>query len=286
MPVGWHGSSRRHLGEVADSERGVARGCTLARPYVLVAQQSIVDPDRAPAGMHTLWAYCHVPSGSPVDMTDAIQSQIERFAPGFGELVLARATRGPAQMEAENPNYVGGDINCGSATLVQTFIRPRCAPRRTRHRIRACSCARRPRLRAGACTACAGTTRPGWRSAERCAGGSLRLAVAEYGACQKCLKSGSRVVQTACILCECNCGIEVELDDRRLARIRGDRATSASQGYTCNKAMRLDHYQNGRHRLTSPLRRRTDGSFEEISWDVAITEVAARFAAVRDTHGG
>jgi anaerobic selenocysteine-containing dehydrogenase len=92
--------------------------------------------------------------------------------------------------------------------------------------------------------------------------------------------------QTACILCECNCGIEVELDGRRFARIRGDKAHPASQGYTCNKAFRLDHYQNGRHRLTSPLRRRPDGGFDEIDWDTVIAEVAARFAAVRDEHGG
>ena len=92
--------------------------------------------------------------------------------------------------------------------------------------------------------------------------------------------------QTACILCECNCGIEVELDGRRLARIRGDKAHPASQGYTCNKAFRLDHYQNGRHRLTTPLRRRPDGGFDEIDWDTAIREVAARLAEVRDTHGG
>ena len=92
--------------------------------------------------------------------------------------------------------------------------------------------------------------------------------------------------QTACILCECNCGIEVELEGRRLARIRGDKAHPASQGYTCNKAFRLDHYQNGRHRLTSPLRRRADGGFDEIDWDTAISEVADRLASVRDTHGG
>ncbi len=91
---------------------------------------------------------------------------------------------------------------------------------------------------------------------------------------------------TACILCECNCGIEVQLDGRRLDRIRGDKAHPHSQGYTCNKAMRLDHYQNGRHRLTSPLKRRADGSFEEIGWDQAIREVAAGLAAVRDTYGG
>jgi anaerobic selenocysteine-containing dehydrogenase len=91
---------------------------------------------------------------------------------------------------------------------------------------------------------------------------------------------------TACILCECNCGIEVQLEGRHLARIRGDKAHPHSQGYTCNKAMRLDHYQNGRHRLTTPLKRRADGSFEEIGWDQAIREVAAGLAAVRDTYGG
>ncbi len=95
--------------------------------------------------------------------------------------------------------------------------------------------------------------------------------------------------QTACILCECNCGVEVRLggeDGRRFERIRGDKAHPGSQGYTCEKALRLDHYQNGTHRLTSPLRRRDDGTFEEIDWDTAIREVADRFAAVRDTHGG
>jgi anaerobic selenocysteine-containing dehydrogenase len=85
---------------------------------------------------------------------------------------------------------------------------------------------------------------------------------------------------TACILCECNCGIEVQLDGRRFARIRGDKAHPASQGYTCNKALRLDHYQNGRDRLTSPIRRRADGSFEKIGWDVAIAEIATRFSQI------
>ncbi len=91
---------------------------------------------------------------------------------------------------------------------------------------------------------------------------------------------------TACILCECNCGVEVQLDGRRLARIRGDKAHPGSQGYTCNKAMRLDHYQNGPHRLTSPMRRRTDGSYEEIGWDSAIKQIVKRFTDIRDTHGG
>jgi anaerobic selenocysteine-containing dehydrogenase len=94
---------------------------------------------------------------------------------------------------------------------------------------------------------------------------------------------------TACILCECNCGIEVRLggdDGRRFERIRGDKAHPASRGYTCEKALRLDHYQNGRHRLTSPMRRRADGSYEPVDWDTAIAEVAAGFARVRDTYGG
>jgi anaerobic selenocysteine-containing dehydrogenase len=91
---------------------------------------------------------------------------------------------------------------------------------------------------------------------------------------------------TACILCECNCGIVVQLDGRSLARIRGDKAHPASQGYTCNKALRLDHYQNNRNRLTSPMRRRGDGSYEEIDWDTAIAEIAAGFRRIRDEHGG
>jgi anaerobic selenocysteine-containing dehydrogenase len=94
---------------------------------------------------------------------------------------------------------------------------------------------------------------------------------------------------TACILCECNCGLEVELGGeggRHLVKLRGDKKHPASQGYACEKALRLDHYQNGRDRLTEPLRRRADGTFEAIDWDTAIREVAARLAAVRDAHGG
>ncbi|BBY30193.1 molybdopterin-dependent oxidoreductase [Mycolicibacterium sediminis] len=91
---------------------------------------------------------------------------------------------------------------------------------------------------------------------------------------------------TACILCECNCGIVVQTRDRTIAKIRGDKAHPTSQGYTCNKALRLDHYQNDRNRLTSPLRRRSDGSYEEIDWDTAIAEIAAGFAGIRDEHGG
>ena len=94
---------------------------------------------------------------------------------------------------------------------------------------------------------------------------------------------------TACILCECNCGLEVELGGaagRNIVRVRGDDAHPASQGYACEKAHRIDFYQNGPHRLTKPLRRRPDGSFEEIDWDTAIREVAERFRQVRDAHGG
>ena len=94
---------------------------------------------------------------------------------------------------------------------------------------------------------------------------------------------------TACILCECNCGIEIRLgaDGRTFERTRGDKAHPASEGYTCEKALRLDYYQNGRgERLLSPLRRRADGTFEAIDWDTAIREVADRLAAVRDAHGG
>src|SRR5690349_12403227 len=91
---------------------------------------------------------------------------------------------------------------------------------------------------------------------------------------------------TACILCECNCGIVVQLDGGNLAKIRGDKEHPASQGYTCNKALRLDHYQNNGNRLTSPMRRRPDGSYEEIDWDTAISEIAAGFKRIADEHGG
>ncbi|MGV0992206.1 MAG: molybdopterin-dependent oxidoreductase [Mycobacterium sp.] len=91
---------------------------------------------------------------------------------------------------------------------------------------------------------------------------------------------------TACILCECNCGIVVQTEDRHLTKIRGDKDHPGSKGYTCNKALRLDHYQSNPNRLTSPMRRRADGSYEEIDWDTAISEVAAGFKAIADEHGG
>jgi phytoene dehydrogenase-like protein len=94
------------------------------KPFVLLAQQSLIDPSRAPAGKHTAWAYCHVPGGSTTDMTDAIEKQVERFAPGFCDLILAKRTMNPAQIEEYNPNYIGGDIGGGVIDLGQLFTRP------------------------------------------------------------------------------------------------------------------------------------------------------------------
>jgi phytoene dehydrogenase-like protein len=95
-----------------------------AQPFVLLAQQSLFDASRAPEGTHTVWAYCHVPNGSTFDMTERIEKQIERFAPGFRERILARSVRSAVQMEEYNPNYVGGDINGGVQDLWQHFARP------------------------------------------------------------------------------------------------------------------------------------------------------------------
>jgi anaerobic selenocysteine-containing dehydrogenase len=92
--------------------------------------------------------------------------------------------------------------------------------------------------------------------------------------------------KSACILCECNCGIEVQVEDRHLIKIRGDKSHPGSEGYTCEKPLRLDRYQNGTERLTSPLRRRPDGSYEEIDWATAISEIAGRLGAIKDEHGG
>lgn len=110
--------------ELAASEAATAKGDIAERPFVLVAQQSMFDRTRAPAGQHTGWAYCHVPNGSRVDMTDRIERQIERFAPGFRDVVLARRTMSPAEVEAHNPNMVGGDIAGGANDLAQFVFRP------------------------------------------------------------------------------------------------------------------------------------------------------------------
>jgi phytoene dehydrogenase-like protein len=117
-----------HLGgtlkEIAEGEQAVWRGRHPERPFVLLAQPSLFDPSRAPAGCHTGWAYCHVPNGSTTDMTEAIERQVERFAPGFRDLILARHTRTAAGYELYNPNCIGGDINGGVQDLRQIFARP------------------------------------------------------------------------------------------------------------------------------------------------------------------
>ncbi len=116
------------LAEVAAGEREVAQGGHPERPFVLVAQQSLFDGTRAPRGQHTLWAYCHVPHGSAVDMSQRIEQQIERFAPGFRDCILARHRTAAADLEKSNANLIGGDINGGAANLVQLIARPVLSP--------------------------------------------------------------------------------------------------------------------------------------------------------------
>ncbi|MBP1702752.1 MAG: NAD(P)/FAD-dependent oxidoreductase, partial [Chloroflexi bacterium] len=101
------------------------------KPYILLAQQSLFDNSRAPEGKHTVWAYCHIPFGSEFDMTERIEAQIERFAPGFRDLILARHVHNPSSMEKYNPNYIGGDITGGSMDLRQMFTRPTLSTYRT-----------------------------------------------------------------------------------------------------------------------------------------------------------
>jgi phytoene dehydrogenase-like protein len=117
-----------HLGgtleEIARGEAAVAAGRHHERPFVLLAQQSLFDATRAPAGRHTVWAYCHVPNGSTVDQTEPILAQIERYAPGFRDRILAVSTQSPQDLEAYNPNDVGGDIAGGRFDLGQLFTRP------------------------------------------------------------------------------------------------------------------------------------------------------------------
>lgn len=117
-----------HLGatltEIARSERLASRGFHADKPFVLLVQPSLFDETRAPSGKHTLWAYCHVPNGSDFDMTSKIETQIERFAPGFRGTILARHISSPAELEGRNANLIGGDINGGAADLNQLFFRP------------------------------------------------------------------------------------------------------------------------------------------------------------------
>lgn len=126
-----------HIGNTIDeiklSEQLSWQGKHAEKPFVLLAQQSLFDDTRAPEGKHTAWAYCHVPNGSTKNMTSVIEQQVERFAPGFRELILARHTMNTAQVEEYNPNYIGGDINGGVIDLGQIFTRPalRSSPYRT-----------------------------------------------------------------------------------------------------------------------------------------------------------
>jgi phytoene dehydrogenase-like protein len=112
------------LEQIAESEKAMATGCHAARPFVLVAQPSLFDPTRAPEGKHTAWAYCHVPNGSREDMTERIENQIERFAPGFRDCVLARSVLTPLDLEARNANLIGGDISGGAMSVGQMLFRP------------------------------------------------------------------------------------------------------------------------------------------------------------------
>jgi phytoene dehydrogenase-like protein len=132
-PVPWQAELCReavtlHVGgtfaEVAQSEADVGAGRHPDRPFCLVTQPCVLDPTRAPAGKHTLWAYCHVPNGSTLDMRERIEAQIERFAPGFRDRILGQVTTTAAAAESHNPSYVGGDIGAGAATLRQTVFRP------------------------------------------------------------------------------------------------------------------------------------------------------------------
>jgi phytoene dehydrogenase-like protein len=176
-PVPWQAAACReagtvHLGgtltEVARSEREIASGRLPDRPYCIVSQPGVVDPNRAPAGQHTLWAYCHVPSGSTVDASGRIEAQIERFAPGFRDLVLAKAVRAAADMERHNPNYVGGDINGGAGTLWQTIFRP--TPRWNPYR-----------TPLGGVYLCSASTPPGGGVHGMCGEGAARAVLSDLG---------------------------------------------------------------------------------------------------------
>jgi phytoene dehydrogenase-like protein len=132
-PIPWRATECRraatlHLGgtldEITRAEEDVAHGRHPERPFVLLAQQSLFDPTRAPADKHTAWAYCHVPNGSTVDMTARIEAQVERFAPGFRDVVLARCVTTPADLERRNANCVGGDVVGGANDVVQMLARP------------------------------------------------------------------------------------------------------------------------------------------------------------------
>lgn len=132
-PIPWRAKECRaagtvHLGgtleEIAESEGAVWREEKNTKPFVLLVQPSLFDSARAPAGKHTAWAYCHVPNGSAVNMLDMVEAQVERFAPGFRELVLARHAMGPGELERHNANLIGGSITGGIQNFRQTIFRP------------------------------------------------------------------------------------------------------------------------------------------------------------------
>jgi phytoene dehydrogenase-like protein len=132
-PIPWRAEACRRAGtvhvggafdEVVAAEDVVAAGEVSERPFVIVAQPTVADPSRAPAGQHVGWAYCHVPNGSTIDMRERIEAQVERFAPGFRSRILARHVMSPADVERHNANNIGGDINGGISDLRQLFIRP------------------------------------------------------------------------------------------------------------------------------------------------------------------
>ncbi|NGP76288.1 NAD(P)/FAD-dependent oxidoreductase [Balneolaceae bacterium YR4-1] len=132
-PIPWKDEACRKAGtvhaggtleEIVNSEQCLENNSHPEKPYVLVAQQSLFDETRAPKGKHTCWAYCHVPSGSTKDMTEPILNQIERFAPGFRDLIIGQHTMNTQAMQNYNPNYIGGDINGGKQDITQLFTRP------------------------------------------------------------------------------------------------------------------------------------------------------------------
>ena len=140
QPVPWKAPECRmagtvHLGgsldEIGESERRAWQGKVSDRPYVLFVQPSLFDSSRAPAGRHTAWGYCHVPNGYTGDMQEKIEQQVERFAPGFRDCVLARSVMGPKELESRNPNLIGGDVGAGAVTVGQLFFRPTASLYRT-----------------------------------------------------------------------------------------------------------------------------------------------------------
>jgi phytoene dehydrogenase-like protein len=153
-PIPWTNPEVRragtiHLGgtyeEIAHAEAAVAAGQHPEGPFVIASQPMVADPTRAPAGTHVLWAYCHVPAGSEQDMTDAIFAQIERFAPGFGNLVVAVNRRNSADLAADNANQTGGDITGGALSFRGLFARPKVfRPYKATHGIYLCSASTPP----------------------------------------------------------------------------------------------------------------------------------------------